>query len=56
LSSAELALPVGSWFLLGYHSDYNLGFILSAAIYLGSTIESSPLSKTFWRLVRTPTG
>jgi galactokinase len=31
--------------ILGNHTDYNLGFVLSAAIHLGVTIEASRLSK-----------
>src|ERR1700688_2543873 len=30
--------------ILGNHTDYNLGFVLSAAIHLGVTIEASRLS------------
>jgi len=30
--------------ILGNHTDYNLGFVLSAAIHLGVTIETSRLS------------
>ena len=32
--------------ILGNHTDYNLGFVLSAAIHLGVTIEASRLSKS----------
>jgi galactokinase len=31
--------------ILGNHTDYNLGLVLSAAIHLGVTVESSRLSK-----------
>jgi len=31
--------------ILGNHTDYNLGFVLSAAIHLGVTIEASRLSQ-----------
>src|SRR3984893_17885276 len=31
--------------ILGNHTDYNLGFVLSAAIHLGVTIEASRLSE-----------
>jgi galactokinase len=32
--------------ILGNHTDYNLGFVLSAAIHLGVTIEASRLSQS----------
>jgi galactokinase len=45
MSNAAITFAPGRVEILGNHTDYNLGFVLSAAIHLGVTIEASRLSE-----------
>ena len=42
--------------ILGNHTDYNLGFVLSAAIHLGVTIESEQLSEAILEITSNTNG
>jgi galactokinase len=44
MSNTATTFAPGRVEILGNHTDYNLGFVLSAAIHLGVTIEASRLS------------
>jgi galactokinase len=44
MSDTTTTFAPGRVEILGNHTDYNLGFVLSAAIHLGVTIEASGLS------------
>ncbi|MBV8376571.1 MAG: galactokinase [Verrucomicrobia bacterium] len=45
MSETTTTFAPGRVEILGNHTDYNLGFVLSAAIHLGVTIEASRLSE-----------
>jgi galactokinase len=45
MSNTASTFAPGRVEILGNHTDYNLGFVLSAAIHLGVTVEASRLSK-----------
>jgi galactokinase len=46
MSNTATTFAPGRVEILGNHTDYNLGFVLSAAIHLGVTIEATKLSKS----------
>jgi galactokinase len=45
MSDTTTTFAPGRVEILGNHTDYNLGFVLSAAIHLGVTIKASRLSE-----------